>query len=63
MTDRAEILPSPAISSLVRHAMRRSPSHAVDHNTPDRIADLLRELDQAETRQAVHVAGLGSGEP
>ena len=56
MTDRLVALPSPAIASLVRQAMRCSPSHVIDHRMPKRLGDLLDALDEAEAR---HGAGVG----
>ncbi|MBB3951025.1 hypothetical protein [Aureimonas jatrophae] len=51
MTDRLRVLPSPAITSLVRQAMRCSPSHRIDRRIPARIGDLLDALDEAAPRR------------
>lgn len=49
MSDRLGVLPSPAITFLVRQAMRCSPIHAVDTRTPPTIEALLFRLDAAAT--------------
>ncbi len=48
MTDLATIVTMPRIQSRIRDVMRRSPVHRLDDQMPERLATLLRQLEEAE---------------
>jgi len=50
------LLPTPAISSLVRDALRCSPIHVLDQHIPERISQLLSKLDHANERHRDQMA-------
>ena len=50
-SELAIVLQSPALQSRVRKAMRCSPVHRVEDELPNRIVDLLADLDQAAARR------------
>ncbi len=62
MTDRTQALRSPGIMSLVREAMRRSPSHMVDGEIPLAIRLLLIEIDEAQARHKAQIAAFRAGQ-
>lgn len=61
MSVSKSLLPTPAISSLVRDALRCSPFHRLDRRIPDRIGDLLDELDAADERHRMQMAAFRTG--
>ncbi|WP_156418121.1 hypothetical protein [Aureimonas sp. AU4] len=48
--------------SLVREAMRRSPSHMVDGEIPLAIRLLLIEIDEAQARHKAQIAAFRAGQ-
>lgn len=44
--DLARVLTTPGMQARVRQAMRGSPAHRVDDALPDKLAELLAELDR-----------------
>ena len=48
MTDLATIVTMPRIQSRIRDVMRKSPVHRLDDQLPERLATLLRQLEEAE---------------